>query len=109
MTARCLLCCPAETVADLLGHLRLFHPEAYEDVAGEAARGVAQAQPGPAPDAPFSQPVIVAEKAWRGICCCECGHEFYPGERYSERPEGMTAWIPVVAVICLACTGMSGP
>jgi DNA-binding transcriptional regulator YdaS (Cro superfamily) len=105
--ARCMLCQPPETVAQaaLLDHLRLFHPGAYEHVAGEAARGNVVADPDPEPDAPFSQPVITAEEAAEGACCCDCGHEFSAGDRYAERLEGMTDWIPVVAVICMACAG----
>ena len=95
--------------AALLDHLRLYHPDAYEDVAGEAARGVVAAAPGPFPAVPFVQPVITADEAEYGVRCCRCGCRFSPGDRYTESLEGMAGWIPVVEVICMTCTGLPAP
>jgi hypothetical protein len=111
MTVRCALCRPPEAMAagDLLDHLRLFHPDVYEDVAGDAARDGGAAEPGPALDAPFRHPVVTAREAGTGFRCYECSRPFGAGDCYAERPEGMAGWIPVVVAICMACAGLPAP
>ena len=86
--AECLACVPPAEIpdAEIIDHLRLFHPDQYDAIPAEAEELIVRA-------ADFAH----------GLRCGRCMRLMKDGDRYAEELTGIIAGLPMVELICIPC------
>jgi hypothetical protein len=86
--AECLACVPPAHVpdAEIMDHLRLFHPGWNEATPGE------------------DEELIVRDSDYpHGLRCGRCNRLMKDGDRYAEELTGMIGGLPMVELMCIPC------